>query len=59
MASRGSGFGLRAAVHDAEHFADGKVTVNEPWQPETSRFAPVIAAVIERIEAALRAASGG
>jgi hypothetical protein len=36
---------------------DGKVRIEEPWQPETSRFAPVIAAVVMKIEAAQGAAS--
>ena len=38
--------------------ADGKVCIDDPWQPETSSFASVIATVMTRVEAAHGASSG-
>jgi len=37
----------------------GKVCIDEPWLPETSRFAPIIGEVVKKIEAAQGAASDG
>jgi hypothetical protein len=37
---------------------DGKTRIDDPWQPETSRIASVIAAVVARIDALHCAAPG-